>query len=486
MLIDNDWPVDDDTFRSDEEVTDLPSFVLLSDFLKVATWLCEHEQSESHPFALSVSENAPSEIRGITQQLNSLTARDFLIGGESQEDVVLAIKEAPTDKADCFSNNLSQVLSGFDERDFDIFVRRFTKTIPDSLSSIGDDYGISRERIRQLEAEIRKRLAPVFKRFKIRSKLTSLFDQGIPFLTCEQATLRFPELNDVLPGLNAPLANIILSQYSHQIQLEIKDGWVAAPTIKDAQTFFDNSLERFANKYGVLPEDSLAKYVFRDKNKECSIEITKNWLQYSGADFYKGHVILQPTKTRMSMAILSIEHKPMSAEEIAAAIQLGTNIVNVSNMLSANPETVRVNKDDWGLREWDMKPYVSIRQVIYDKIQAYGGAIDQKQLIDELVDEYSLNAKTIYHYCSGSPFRTVKGVISIANEETNDPIVAMIEKAHIPYFDYRDKGGSLWVIGGYEELKEFMNGLRAKGADFHYRSGGGRVTQGQDAWWWKE
>ncbi|WP_155588287.1 hypothetical protein [Bifidobacterium canis] len=82
----------------------------------------------------------------------------------------------------------------------------------------------------------------------------------------------------------------------------------------------------------------------------------------------------------MSMAILSIEHKPMSAEEIAAAIQLGTNIVNVSNMLSANPETVRVNKDDWGLREWDMKPYVSIRQVIYDKIQAYGGAIDQNNL----------------------------------------------------------------------------------------------------------
>lgn len=45
-----------------------------------------------------------------------------------------------------------------DERDQTIWRRRLVATDPDSLSTLGEEFGVSKERIRQVEARIRKRL----------------------------------------------------------------------------------------------------------------------------------------------------------------------------------------------------------------------------------------------------------------------------------------------------------------------------------------
>ena len=45
-----------------------------------------------------------------------------------------------------------------DERDQVIWERRMIATDPESLSALGDEFGVSKERIRQLEARMKKRL----------------------------------------------------------------------------------------------------------------------------------------------------------------------------------------------------------------------------------------------------------------------------------------------------------------------------------------
>ena len=64
------------------------------------------------------------------------------------------------------------------------------------------------------------------------------------------------------------------------------------------------------------------------------------------------------------------------------------------------------------------------------------------------------------------------------------PIVKLIQEAGIDYIDHRDKGGCLWIFGGYE-LSDFVCKCKKSGYEFHFKEGGGKATKGFDAWWSK-
>jgi RNA polymerase sigma-32 factor len=59
---------------------------------------------------------------------------------------------------DILNENLEVFLDGLKTRDREIFQKRLLSEIPSSLQSIADDYGVSRERIRQIEERLLKRL----------------------------------------------------------------------------------------------------------------------------------------------------------------------------------------------------------------------------------------------------------------------------------------------------------------------------------------
>ena len=50
--------------------------------------------------------------------------------------------------------NLENFIQDLKPRDQEIFKKRLLSEVPPSLQSIADDYGVSRERIRQIEARL--------------------------------------------------------------------------------------------------------------------------------------------------------------------------------------------------------------------------------------------------------------------------------------------------------------------------------------------
>ncbi|MCB9093916.1 MAG: RNA polymerase factor sigma-32 [Halobacteriovoraceae bacterium] len=54
--------------------------------------------------------------------------------------------------------NLGDFIKGLKPRDRDIFTKRLLEEVPPSLQSIADEYGVSRERIRQIEARLIEKL----------------------------------------------------------------------------------------------------------------------------------------------------------------------------------------------------------------------------------------------------------------------------------------------------------------------------------------
>ena len=66
----------------------------------------------------------------------------------------------------------------------------------------------------------------------------------------------------------------------------------------------------------------------------------------------------------------------------------------------------------------------------------------------------------------------------------SDDVIALLDYHHIPYVDKRKSGGALWMIGG-EELREVAQKALTLGTRFNFKAGGGKVSEGKDAWWAK-
>lgn len=74
-------------------------------------------------------------------------------GGPTPEEIV-----SEEQSLELLNEHLKDFVDGLKERDRDIFKKRLLSEIPPSLQSIADDYGISRERVRQIEERLIKNL----------------------------------------------------------------------------------------------------------------------------------------------------------------------------------------------------------------------------------------------------------------------------------------------------------------------------------------
>jgi RNA polymerase sigma-32 factor len=85
---------------------------------------------------------------------NAMTHRDLLAATEESVDEVLANKQI----MDKFKTHLSSFRAKLKGRDSEIFDARLMADNPATLQEIGDRYGVSRERVRQIETRILSKL----------------------------------------------------------------------------------------------------------------------------------------------------------------------------------------------------------------------------------------------------------------------------------------------------------------------------------------
>ncbi len=84
----------------------------------------------------------------------SSSIADFL----PSDDLAIDENLSNLQSLEILQDNLSEFVDDLKERDKDIFKKRLLSEVPPSLQSIADDYGVSRERIRQIEERLLKKL----------------------------------------------------------------------------------------------------------------------------------------------------------------------------------------------------------------------------------------------------------------------------------------------------------------------------------------
>lgn len=116
---------------------------------------------------LGVSEKAVKEMDLRLSSSGAAISLDAQVGEDGRTTLSDTISDdsAPIDEnlshlesLEILEDNLEKFIADLKPRDKEIFKKRLLSEVPPSLQSIADDYGVSRERIRQIEERLLKKL----------------------------------------------------------------------------------------------------------------------------------------------------------------------------------------------------------------------------------------------------------------------------------------------------------------------------------------
>lgn len=394
---------------------------LMSNLKKITDWKKTHGKGNEGPFLVLYDSKMPIGIKQAVNRLNAFTYDNLPMDeiGFSTElfeslenlDDYISIEDSDSDEdeepiqLDNFPLALSSAICDLDEREYKIFNERFLMEEPRSFEAIGGDLGVTRERIRQIEKNLRDRMQPVFDEFSIDEKLSSLFTNDKKFIRSSRLNTVFPEFEKYLPNSTTPV-KWVLRNYC-RFTYEEKDGWLATPSILEAKRLFKDRLGKQASQHGVFDKDALLAFKTYDDELADIID----WAKYCGITFYKDHLILCSNIGEYAEAILEIENQPMPTEELQAIVDPNTSAKGFRQKLYKSRSAIRTDVRMWGLRDWGLDEYNSIEQTITDMLNAHDGSMQYDALIDELLDRYSFSKSSLWAKLNEGPFSVRENVV---------------------------------------------------------------------------
>jgi RNA polymerase sigma-32 factor len=108
--------------------------------------------------------HVPSRDVQMETTLDSVSPHQRLDGASAPQQPDQLVEERQLESA--VSERMAQVVATMTTRDRAIFDERIVAEKPTTLNELGARFGVSRERTRQLEERLKKRLRPLFREFR--------------------------------------------------------------------------------------------------------------------------------------------------------------------------------------------------------------------------------------------------------------------------------------------------------------------------------
>ncbi len=334
----------------------------------------------------------PGDVLKARQRLEELTAADVLNDRERSMDAAGLLDDA---------------LASLDQRAVRILELRLFADRRLSLDEVGREFGVTRERVRQVEGRARTAMLDAISAGQldlVASAARSLIGTVRPL----------SDLLQLMPALGREVALVAQPVWRVLDRLddayEIEDGWCVVPTLSAAQDWTSTQLRERANQYGVVLLDELD--LIETSAPDDLGALTTQWLERCGYVIHGGHVL---TRTQSvgdyAAAILSICGEPVGVQEIINRFRFERTTGSLRNAMSVDDRFERVDRDRWALREWGMDAYASIRSVIRMELAKAGGTIPIDTLVERIAGTYSVTSSSVIAYASTPPFELRGGVV---------------------------------------------------------------------------
>lgn len=369
---------------------------IVNDLRVVATWLVSTGHHGSSLLAQSMTTHTPIAVGDAYERLMALRPADVLKSDELELNVAV---------------QLSQALEALDARDVGILARRFFADDPDTLDVIGRDLGITRERVRQLEAKSRAKLVELIQPGGALEMVASAARQAVDtLLPLRDLLVQIPALEQKVDAVSQPAWRVI-----DRIDdaYEIEDGWCAAPSAVGVKELISARLDELSDAYGIVELEAIGT-INESLPREQDRNILADWLKFCGYTIRDNYVLTRNKSIPDRVcASLYLYGSPMSTAEIIEYFNGERTASSIRNAIASDERIVRIDRDKWALSEWGEDAYEGIRAAIRKELSAHGGKISLDQLQRNLTQRYSISAASVMTYANIPPFELREGMVTL-------------------------------------------------------------------------
>lgn len=358
---------------------------VLADLLTLARWHRILGSEDVSVLAVSDDVVEPAPVTEARARINALSASALLA-------------DAPEGGAGAAA--VESVIAGIGERELAVLRDRVMADRPASLDDLGTRFGVTRERIRQLETKLVERLTARMQEGDLHSLATIAAGAIGSLVGLRTLVQRHPTLGEHVDSIGQPVWRFLDRLDS---QYEIKDGWCVQGTIERAVSRTRRELMRLADG---------RVFVELAAVDEPNLDLSVEWLEYCGVTILRGCALLgRAGMADRAEVILHVEQAQMSAEDLVAAIGIERSVRSLRNQLSDDPRFARVDRDDWALTAWGLTGYLPIRAMIGRSLSAAGGEMTIDDLIGDITSRFDVSPRSIAAYATSFPYISSKGMV---------------------------------------------------------------------------
>lgn len=311
---------------------------------------------------------------------------------------------------------ITMIWSGLDARERDILQHRILAEEPETLRSVADRVGLSAERVRQIERELREGMARECLPGGIFGHLIAdVITDCTPVNRVSVLFERHPSLSKVIEPLGVTAWRLLTVACA---RIEVEDEFVASPTIGSAKQMTAWGIRQFEIAPGVTRADRLHPFLTRHLP-----QMVEQWLRFCGFATHGQHVIdLSGTVAELMERLLYAAGQPRSREDLTADIEslgLDRSSGTITATLSRDDRFTRLGKGLWGLTAWGQDPYESIQSLIGELV-GRGEEVDLDKLY-EYGAKRRVSASSIRRTAESAPFEIVSGRVRLRGSSSWTP-----------------------------------------------------------------
>lgn len=316
-----------------------------------------------------------------------------------------------------------------------------------TLDEIGQAHGITRERVRQLESQLKKDFAVPS---TTSTAVASALAERILPLTRRAGVL------EKLPQFTHP-AEPFTGTYEQYFRMwglwQVEGEWILAADFADK---FQSALDTCTDEHNVAVIAEIASVLGADQ------ALLVEWIRNRPGVILlpdEEHLIAANNHQDRAVGVLSLAGTPLSVEDIVAALGVELNPRSVANQLTVDDRVARVGNNKYALSSWGLEEFASINSWIASRIEASeSGSVSLDELIAD-APAFNVSENSVRAYAAGSDFELIDGMVRLSSGQreilADDPQ------------DYRD----LYYRDGAWELLVTVTNEHLRGSGFQVPRG---------------
>ena len=313
-------------------------------------------------------------------------------------------------------NLIDKILSVLSENDRYVVTRLSLSPNPLTLNQIGQELGVSRERIRQINNRAEK---TIYKSLNEKTFLpVKWIAKELHTRLGDLAPLKHPftikTVEELLPGERAPYH---LQMLLNLANYRVDDGWLTITSLHQIEYLFAKA----ADEFGILPKDY-------EKEMLIQTNVSPEFHQIVLASLNKisersgRYVIWRNSVVDKAVTILALRGEAADMETIISEIGESYSLTGAKDRLRSDPRVMRVNKTEFGLRAWGLEEYSGIIEEICERIERGGGSAELEGLVTEIVSTFGVAESSVRIYCSAPMFVIKDGIVEFCLTEDRKKI----------------------------------------------------------------